>query len=158
LDNLGDENVSQAVKDNIRGQALFIRALQYYYLVDLFALPSGATPDDSQPGVPIQLEAVTSQDDFSQPSRSSVDEVYSQIISDLQTAQSLLPSLANESASNPRNRANKEAATALLARIALIRHDYQNAADYADSVLTTNNLKLMNDVAKDFLTETPPLS
>src|SRR5699024_4691867 len=36
LDNLGDENVSRALKDNISAQALFIRALQYYYLVDLF--------------------------------------------------------------------------------------------------------------------------
>lgn len=131
----------KSVKDNIKGQALFLRALNYYYLLKLFALPASA--GESNMGVPLQLKAVTSQKDFRSPSRSSIGDVYKQIVKDLQNAHSLLPSVAG---GNPRNRANREAAAALLARIALVRGNYQAAADWSDSVITSGNFKLYSDV------------
>ncbi|HKK46487.1 MAG TPA: RagB/SusD family nutrient uptake outer membrane protein [Balneolaceae bacterium] len=147
LDKLKDTNASQSTIDNIRGQALFIRALQYYYLVNLFALPSGVSQGESQMGVPLQLTPVTSSADFSKPSRSPVDSVYMQITSDLQKAQGLL------SSSNPRNQARPGAATGMLARIALIRHNYTDAASLANQVIQSGNYQLMPDVTTYFTNE-----
>ncbi|HSH52317.1 MAG TPA: RagB/SusD family nutrient uptake outer membrane protein [Bacteroidales bacterium] len=137
-------DVTQEAKDNIRGQALFIRALTYFYLVDYWALPSGATTDDSHLGVPLQLTPVYSSGDFKKPSRSTVAQVYEQIETDLKKAEKLT------SPTNPKSRATPSAATALRARIALIRHNYQKAADLAGEIIQSNIFSLDNDVTTYF--------
>ena len=144
LSGLEDLEADQAAIDNIRGQALFIRALEYYYLVQYFAHPWGFTADNSHLGVPLQLEPVTSQDDFAQPSRATVDEVYSQILSDLQTAEGLI------SNTTP-NRATNGAVTALQARIALIQEDWGEAADLANQVIP--QYELLESVTEYFRNE-----
>lgn len=144
LSGLGDLEAEQSQIDNIRGQALFIRALEYYYLVQYFAKPWGATSDNSHLGVPLQLEPVTSQDNFQQPSRSSVAEVYSQITTDLQTAQGLITNTTP-------NRATNDAVTALLARIALIQGEWADAASLAGQVADTQTLS--SDVTEYFVNE-----
>jgi hypothetical protein len=145
LDVLDDPVAEQAAIDNVRGQALFIRALSYYYLVNYFAQPSGFTSDDSHLGVPLQLTAVTGSDDFAQPLRSSVAEVYTQINSDLTAAEGLL------SAGNPPNRATPSAATAFRARIALVRSNFSQAATLAGQVIP--NYTLLPDVTTYFRNE-----
>lgn len=144
LTGLEELNASQSAIDNIRGQALFIRALEYYYLVNYFAKPWGATADNSHLGVPLQLEPVTSQADFQKPARAPVAAVYEQIISDLQEARTLITN------TNPA-KATANAATALLARIALIQGDWQNAADWAGAVIP--DYTLSSSVADYFRTE-----
>lgn len=146
LSGLEDLDAEQAAIDNISGQALFIRAMEYYYLVHYFALPWGATPDNSHLGVPLQLEPVTGQDDFAEPTRSSVAEVYSQITSDLQQAQGLI---ANETP----NRATADAATGFLARIALIQGEWQDAADLAGQITSNSDYALSDDVTEYFVSE-----
>jgi hypothetical protein len=147
LDALKDTTATQATKDNIRGQALFIRALQYFYLVNYFALPSGVKSNDSQMGVPLQIKPVTSSDNFRKPGRSSVDSVYIQITSDLNKAIDLL------SSKNGPFRATPAAAYGLLSRIALIRHNYTDAAAYADTVINTGKFELLPDVTTYFTQE-----
>lgn len=133
LDGLDGLDADQAAIDNIRGQALYIRAFEYFYLLNYFAKPWGATSDNSHLGVPLQLEPVTSEAEFSQPSRSSVADVYGQIIADLQQAQGLI------SNTTP-NRATEGAVTGLLARIALIQGRWADAADLADQVIPDYSL------------------
>ncbi len=142
------DGLTSDASDNVKGQALFIRSLQYFYLLKLFALPASAGEDNI--GVPLQLKAVTSQEDFSKPSRSNVGEVYKQITADLDSARSLLPPANSKEGGNPRDQANKEAATALLARIALVRGNYQNAAKYSKAVIESGNFKLLSDVTTYF--------
>lgn len=144
LSGLSELDADQAAIDNIRGQALFIRALEYYYLVQYFAHPWGFTADNSHLGVPLQLEPVTSQDDFQQPSRATVAEVYDQITTDLQNAQGLI------SNTTP-NRATNGAVTALLARIALIQEDWTRAANLANQVIP--NYVLLDSVTEYFRNE-----
>src|SRR5699024_425791 len=144
INGMGELEADQAAKDNIAGQAYFIRALEYYYLVQYFAKPWGATADNSHPGVPIQLEAVTSQDDFQNPSRASVSAVYDQIIKDLKKAEEMITQ------AEP-NKATSGAATALLARIALIQDRYGDAADLAGQVIP--NYTLSDDVTTYFREE-----
>lgn len=59
----------QKIKDNIKGQAYFLRALAYFDLVQYFG------------SVPIHLKPAKTQADTSQP-LASVEDVYKQIIAD----------------------------------------------------------------------------
>jgi len=76
----GIEFTSEELKDQIKGQAHFIRAQVYFELVRLYG------------GMPLVLEETTSFDeaDINIP-RSSLAETYAQIESDLATAKQLLP-------------------------------------------------------------------
>lgn len=123
-----DATFDQATLDDIRGQALFIRAFEYYYLLKYFSLPWGATSDNSHLGVPLQLQAVTSSEDFAKPERATVTAVYEQIESDLQAAEGLISNTSPI-------RATANAATALRARIALIQQRWADAADLAGQVV-----------------------
>jgi len=78
LTRLKSSSLSQADKDQISGEALFLRAYYYYDLVQHYG------------GVPLQLEEVTGVDGAFLP-RSSAEEVYNQIIADLNAAIPLLP-------------------------------------------------------------------
>lgn len=146
LPELDDPNATEEVVNNLRGEALFIRALEYYYLVQTFAKPWGATSDNSHMGVPLQLEQVTSADDFQNPSRATVAQVYAQIITDLQEAQGLLTT-------NTPNKATAGAATALLARIALIQERWSDAATLAGQVINDYNYELLPEVTTYFREE-----
>jgi hypothetical protein len=78
LSRLNSSSLSQPDKDDISGQALFLRAFYYYNLVQHFGK------------VPLQLKELASPDDAFKP-RNSVDEVYAQIVTDLKAAIPLLP-------------------------------------------------------------------
>ncbi len=144
LDTVDGIEATDAEKNNIKGQALFIRALEYYYLVNYFALPWGATSDNSHPGVPLQLTPVTSQEDFSKPLRSTVAQVYQQILDDLEAAEGLITNTSPERATN-------DAVVALQARIALIQERWTDAADLAGQVVNLNSLS--SDVSEYFRSE-----
>jgi hypothetical protein len=75
---MADVTMTQTAKDKILGESYFLRAYYYYDLVTHYG------------GVPLQLVEVTSESGAFLP-RSSVDEVYAQIIADLTTAIPLLP-------------------------------------------------------------------
>lgn len=106
--------ISSSAKDLFIGEAKFLRALAYFYLINLYG------------DVPL----LTSSDYHanSLAKRTAVNLVYQQIVSDLKDAQSKLRADYTLSG-NERIRANKWAATALLARVYL----YMGAGHYADA-------------------------
>ena len=110
--------LSPEVKQQLQGEALFVRGLLHFYLVNLY----GAIP------------YVTSTDYTvnSVVTRQSVAEVYDLVIADLEMAQSLLPEAYVDPA---RIRPNKAVATALLARVYLYHGDYAEASNAASAVL-----------------------
>jgi len=115
----------QEAKNIAKGEALFIRALGYSDLVNMFAKPYRNT-NGSQPGVPVNLKfAVT------QTPRSSVADVYTQIIADLTESKKLLVNVGAET----KFHASQYAASALLARVYLAKGDDQKAIDEATSVI-----------------------
>lgn len=93
-------DISKAELDRIKGESHFLRAWYYFQLVRFYG------------GVPLVTQEVT---DVAQVSseRASIEEVYSQIIQDLSVAEELLPE------SNANGRAEKLAATAMLAKVYL---------------------------------------
>src|SRR5699024_9086582 len=144
------ENASQSQIDNILGQAYFIRALDYYYLVQYFAKPWGAVTDNAQLGVPIRTEPVFTTDDFKEINRSSVKEVYDHIISDLKKADDF--KITNSSSA----KATNDAINALRARIALIQERWQDAVTFSEKVIP--NFTLSSDVTDYFRNELGPES
>ncbi len=150
IDNL--ENATKKEKDNILGQAHFLRALMYYYLVQYYAKPWGAKKDNSQLGVPLNLKPVTTTDDFEDLKRASVKDVYDQIIKDLKAADGL--KISNTSSA----KATNVAVTALRARIALIQERWDDAATLANDVISANGYQLSSDVTDYFRNEFGPES
>lgn len=129
--------VSAELKVQLEGEAKFIRAFNYYYLVNLFG------------DVPL----ITSTDyraNTTMP-RTSIQQVYQQIITDLTEAETLLPDNYNF-ASNERVRVNKFAAKALLARVYLFTGDWVKAESKATEVIGNVALySLESDLSKVFL-------
>jgi starch-binding outer membrane protein, SusD/RagB family len=129
------------------GQAYFLRAFSYYYLVRFFGpLPNITTV------LPVSA----------QPPRDSVSTIYTTIVSDLQQAASLLP----PSFPGQPGRATSGAARSLLADVYLTMTGwplnqpsyYALAAAEADSVITSGTYSLEPDFNTVFTTNNGPES
>jgi starch-binding outer membrane protein, SusD/RagB family len=123
-------SLSPAIKQQLLGEASFLRAFFYFYLVNLFGdLPLVLNTD---PEVNTLLH------------RSPKLDVYKQIIADLEeAADKLSPIYLNETLltkTNERVRPTKWAAKALLARVYLYAGDYEKAETSATEVLEQTGL------------------
>ncbi|TKC08979.1 RagB/SusD family nutrient uptake outer membrane protein [Pedobacter frigoris] len=122
-------NITSTLKSRLEGEAKFIRAFAYFYLINLFGdVPLVLTPD-------YRINAVIP--------RTAKVEVYQQIIKDLKDAQNLLSAnylTANGTVTLERIRVNKFAATAMLARVYLYNSDWQNAEIEASKVISYTTL------------------
>lgn len=112
----------------IKGNCYFIRGIMMYELVKMFAQPSGYTADDSHLGIPIVLSPGSVDQQQSNP-RATVAQVYGQIISDLKTAESLLPAQINTL------QASRYSVEAFLAKAYFSQNKFADAKVYADKVL-----------------------
>ncbi|WP_254244847.1 RagB/SusD family nutrient uptake outer membrane protein [Hymenobacter sp. BRD67] len=105
----------------------------------------------TNPGVPLVLTPTTTISDANNVSRNTVAEVYTQVITDLTTAEAKLP------ASNGIF-ANKYAAAALLARVYLQQGNYPAAAAAASRVISSNRFSLNPNYGDNFLSSTSLLA
>ncbi|MDT0674968.1 RagB/SusD family nutrient uptake outer membrane protein [Autumnicola musiva] len=144
VDNI--ELVDEEEQDNIAGQAMFLRALTYFDLVRLYGAPYEAGQENSQPGVPLSLEGVIDYSGNLEIPRNSVEEVYNQILEDLNNAFEMLP------ASNSFF-ADKYAAKALLARVYLQQGNYTGARDAANDVIENSDHSLTDTYEEAFNNE-----
>ncbi|WP_203258302.1 RagB/SusD family nutrient uptake outer membrane protein [Hyunsoonleella ulvae] len=105
VDGINDPLLTEERKNQIRGEALFLRSYHYFTLVKLWG------------GVPLITNTITSTEaDAINIPRSSTEEVYAQITSDLVLAASLLPDVYGNDASINKGRATSGAAHALAAK------------------------------------------
>lgn len=131
-------------KNQLEGEAFFVRGITHFELARLYALPWGATPTNNQPGIVIKTKAT--QDEtaaFEQKARNTVSEVYTQVITDLTTAAQKLPKTNG-------TRANRYAAYAFLSRVYLQQHDYAKALVAADSVIKNGGFELNASISAVF--------
>ncbi len=135
--------VDEDDRATVEGEALFLRSLLYFELVRFFAEPYEAGQTNSQPGVPIVLEPTQGITDENNVPRSTVEEVYNQIIGDLTKAEAQLPEDNDW-------RASSGSAAALLARVYLQKGDYANARDAANRVITSGAYSLVGNYASVF--------
>jgi hypothetical protein len=130
LDGLGSTPSQDSVSEwnALKGSALFFRAFAFYNVAQVFAPVYDSSRSNIDSGIPLRLHA-----DISQPSRrSTIGQTYQQIINDLDSAEMFLP---NTKPDNYRNRPNRVAAQALLARVYLSMRNYSMARRYAISAL-----------------------
>ncbi|MEO6733178.1 MAG: RagB/SusD family nutrient uptake outer membrane protein [Ferruginibacter sp.] len=125
----------------ILGEAAFLRAYNYYQLVTLFG------------GVPVITSPITSTDpSATNVPKSTEEEVYTQIIKDLEFAANNLPDKYSGDISISKGRATKGAANALLAKAYAQKpaKDYNKVLQYCNGVINSPiGYKLLNNY--DFL-------
>jgi len=108
----------QDVKDNVKGQASFLRALSYFHLVQFYG------------SIPLPLVPAKTMEETALP-LSSVDNVYTQIIKDANDAISLLPDTTDQEV----GRATKSSAQTLLGNVYVVRKDWSNAITVLNNVI-----------------------
>jgi len=134
----GKNSITPALHDQLLGEAYFLRAFSYFYLVNLYGeVPLVLSTDYMKSGnIP----------------RTAVNEVYNQMIDDLQNAQSLLKDVYVTTPEYPaaRVRVNRLAAKALQARIYLYLRRWADAAAVATEVIQSDLYQLETDLAQTF--------
>jgi len=127
---LEDPDVNELDLDQLKGECLFLRALAHFDLVRMYAQPYSSSPQSL--GVPIITKT-----ELKYPSRSTVAEVYEQIVSDLEDAIGLLSAQGRNTGGkgSAAGFANKNSARALLAKVFLYMEKWQDAADFAADVI-----------------------
>lgn len=129
LDNLQSATLgTDEDRSRLRGECLTQRAYYLFTLANLYGKDYVAATAATDLSVPIMLRA----DLEAKAKRATVQEVYDQVINDLQTAISIagFPD-AGKNYIHP----GKLASMALLARVYLFKGDYVNAQKYANDVL-----------------------
>ena len=138
--------LSVPVKRQLTGEAEFMRAFWYFYLVNLYGdIPVITTTDYKTNALALRLP---------------VSKVYQQIVADLTDAIQLLNGdfvdADGVSTTTERVRPNKWAAQALLARVYLFTNDYPNAETTTSAVIdNTAAFSLVPDVNAVFLKNSP---
>jgi len=135
LDNVRDnENVSPNERDQFIGETLFLRALAYYHLTNLWG------------DVPFFAESLPI-DEVRSLGRTSRDEIRNSILSDLQEAQDLLP---DSYSGGELGRASRWAAATLMVKLYLWQENWQAARDKAVEIIDTSPHRLLENYADVF--------
>jgi len=124
-----------ATLSEYKGQALTARALMYFDLVRLYGKPY--TMDKASLGVPLILEPL---DASAQPTRATVEAVYTQVMKDLTDAEPLLTSRTVSAAT--KCYLNYYSNKAIQARVNLTMGKYPEALAAAEAVIACTNLTL----------------
>ncbi|WP_264563576.1 RagB/SusD family nutrient uptake outer membrane protein [Flavobacterium sp. N3904] len=121
--------VSQKVLDNTVGEAYFMRATAYFYLVRLWG------------PVPI-IENNLDYANTPQINTNNVDDIYKLIISDYKNAIDRVEAKIRTSNYASNGHISKGSAKAMLAKVYLYQKDYANAKLLAGEVIASNEFKL----------------
>ncbi|MET6996326.1 RagB/SusD family nutrient uptake outer membrane protein [Chitinophaga defluvii] len=114
----------------LKGHALYYRGFTHFMLLEHFSMPYNKETADKDPGIPIKKNPAEGDKTV----RSTVAGSYKSILEDLDEAVRLLP------AREPLlTRPDKLAAHAVLARIYLVRGEYDKARDHASEVLSVTS-------------------
>ncbi|MCA8831495.1 RagB/SusD family nutrient uptake outer membrane protein [Hymenobacter pini] len=125
LPGISDPLLTPAEKNQLLGEAYFLRALVYFDLGRGWG------------GVPLILTPTRSKENGQGTRRSTQAQTYAQVLADLTQAETLLPD------GTTRNRAVKATARALRARLHLYRQQWADAESYATQVIGSPNYALV---------------
>lgn len=135
LEGLTDNTqVSPELQKQLKGEAYFLRAFYYFYLVNYFG------------DVPLVLN--TDYKTNTSLPRTPVNDVYASVINDLIVAQE---NLGDAYPTAERTRVNKAVATTLLARVYLYREQWAQAEQEASKVIGDSKYELLADLNSVFL-------
>jgi starch-binding outer membrane protein, SusD/RagB family len=129
---VNDPVLKQEYRNQLLGEAHFIRALAYFDLARTWG------------GVQLKLTPTDDISNLPDVKRSSLDETYAQIIKDLETAEKYLPDNVN------RVRATQKTVRALRARLHLYRQEWTLAENYASKVIGDPGFRLIKPYSSFF--------
>ncbi len=125
------KGITPEVLERVKGEAYFMRATAYFYLVRTF----GAVP---------LLNKIEQYTENGPIYRNNVADVYQFIINDYNTAYQKLPKTTG-SGSLEKGRLIKSASDAMLAKVYITLKDYPNAQLYAEKVINSGDYTLIDD-------------
>lgn len=128
------ENLSAEVRNRLKGEGLFLRAVLHLYLAQTF----GAVPYVNSTNYEVNRTI----------GKSTVDQVYERCKADLAAASTLLPETLP---AGSRVYPTKMAARAVLARIAYYESNWEAALQYSGAVISHPLYKMEPDLNKVFL-------
>lgn len=128
--------LTPAVRDQLLGEALFVRSFCYFYLINYFG------------DVPLLL--TTDYQVNNKFPRTDKEVVYDTLEADLNRAIDLMP--LDYAGGIDRIRPNKATAQALAARVSLYRGQWANASSLATAIIDDGEYTLETDLNKVFLT------
>jgi hypothetical protein len=137
-------SLTPAIKEQLEGEARFIRAFCYYYLTNLYG--------------PVPLVTTTDYTINSTLARTATSEIFTFLTNDLETAKGLLPAgykSGTNTSSAERVRPNKWSAVALLARVYLHLGKWPEAEAESESVISSSLYSLTPDLNNSFLKGSP---
>lgn len=137
--------IDESTYKQYEGELKFLRGVVYHYLMIHFAEPYNLSHLNNHYGLPIYLTAINTTEavnEAMQTHRSTVEETYSQILSDLKDAAELLPATNSD---NNLTRATQGAAYAFLTRVCLHMRDWTNVEYYAKQLIGLNKYSLESD-------------
>jgi hypothetical protein len=132
---VADPLFTDAARNQIIGEAKFIRALAYFDLARAWG------------GVQIVLAPTTSIQDLPKVKRSTLEQTYAQVLHDLEDAETLLPDGVN------RIRATKRTVWALRARLHLYKKEWALAETYASKLISSSDYELIKPFRSWFANE-----
>ena len=130
--------ITDSLKKQFTGEALFFRAFTYLTLTNLFG--------------PVPLVKSTAYQENLVLPQSSVDSVYTSIVDDLLQARTLLKETYP---SKEKIRVNKWAATALLARVYLYMGNWKEAGEMSNEIIRSQQYGALPPSEKVFLLNSP---
>ena len=130
INTIDDIEGDQTRKNQLKGEALAIRALCYFDLVRFFGNPPTTGNPATDLGVPVTLVAT-----LEELPRNTVNEVYDQVIADLNAAKGLMTGTDYQ-------RFTANAAEALLARVYLYRGNNAAAETSASAVINSGQYSI----------------
>ncbi len=133
LDLIDGVEMPQASKDNLKGQALFLRAYAYFELARYFG------------SVPLHIKPVPNREESALP-LSTEAEIYAQIVSDAEAA---IPLLLPKSTQQP-GRATSGAARMLLSNVYIVQKEWAKAEKLLKEIVSSNEYSLIPNYANVF--------
>lgn len=128
--------VTQQMLDNLKAEALFMRAFCMHQMVCIYAQPYSYAKESL--GIPVVYTT-----EFGFPARNTVEEVYTMIVEDLKNAEAAIADdYVRANVTDKAATINKRTIQALLSRVYLHMENWQGAADYATKVINSKKYNL----------------
>jgi hypothetical protein len=131
----GSAVVGDSLSKNYLGEARLVRGLAYYSLLQLYARPYW-DGNGSKAGLPLRLAGNKLRAEY-QLARSSVAEIYTQVLSDLTFAEDNLPRIYSTAELNT-TRVHRNTAIALKTRVYLSMQKYADVIREANKIVTAS--------------------
>ena len=129
----------------LRGELYFTRAVAYWFLARIYAPPFDPNGSNESRHFVLRTNHVNNVEDLKNPQLGSVAEVWKLIQDDLEKAKDLLPESYVTTEIQPKGRANKFAASAMLCRVYFITGQHKEAKDECDYILGSDMYNLSEE-------------